>query len=166
MAFLLALLFVQRFVDLLKIITAFTVGHTLTVVMAVLGIVRISPHLVECGVALTIMYVAAENLWTRDTSRRWMLTFLFGLIHGFGFASVLRELGLPSAGLARSLVSFNVGVEAGQIAIVAMLWPILLLIHRRPWAPQFRLIASIVILAFGAIWFVQRSFGLRIVPWA
>jgi hydrogenase/urease accessory protein HupE len=165
-AFLLALLFVKRFMDLLKIITAFTVAHTVTLALAVLGIVRLPPQLVECGIAVTIMYVAAENLWTKSTAHRWMLTFFFGLIHGFGFASVLRELGLPSSGLARSLVSFNLGVEAGQIVIVASLWPVLLLIQRQSWASRFRLYASVTILIFGAIWFTERAFALRILPFS
>src|SRR6266576_461867 len=130
-AFLLALMFVKRFVDLLKIITAFIVAHTLTLALAVLQIVKLPPQLVEIGIAVTIMYVAAENLWKNEFSHRWMLTFGFGLVHGFGFASVLRELGLPSAGLARSLVSFNLGVEAGQVVIVGALWPILWWVNRR-----------------------------------
>jgi hypothetical protein len=163
-AFLLALLFVKRFVDLLKVITAFTVAHTLTLTLSVLRIVELPPSLVEIGIAVTIMYVAAENLWLRDTSGRWLLTFWFGLVHGFGFASVLRELGLPSAGMARSLLSFNLGVELGQIAIVAVLWPALLWVNRRSWAPRFRSGASIGIFLLGALWFVERAFGWRVLP--
>jgi hydrogenase/urease accessory protein HupE len=163
-AFLLALLFVKRFVDLLKIITAFTVAHTLTLALAVLQIVKLPPQLVEVGISITIMYVAAENLWTRNTGHRWMLTFGFGLVHGFGFANVLRELGLPSSGLARSLVSFNLGVEAGQIVIVSALWPVLWWINRQKWAAQFRIGTSIVIFLLGAGWFMQRTFGLKLMP--
>ncbi|HSU57577.1 MAG TPA: HupE/UreJ family protein [Candidatus Dormibacteraeota bacterium] len=163
-AFLVALLFVKRFVDLLKIITAFTIAHTITLALAVLQIVRLSPHLVEIGIALTIMYVAAENFWARDTRHRWMLTFCFGLVHGFGFASVLRGLGLPSNGLARSLLCFNLGVEASQVAIVAVLWPVLWLVNRQPWASSARLLTSIGIFVLGAAWFLQRTFGLRLLP--
>jgi hypothetical protein len=83
--------------------------------------VKFPPQLIEIGIAATIMYVAAENLWITSTRHRWMLTFGFGLVHGFGFASVLRELGLPARGLARSPVSFNLGVEAGQPVIVGAL---------------------------------------------
>ena len=164
-AFLLALLFVNRFVDLLKVITAFTVAHTLTLALAVLQIVKLPPPLVEIGIAATIMYVAGENLWLRDTSGRWLLTFGFGLVHGFGFAGVLRELGLPSAGMARSLLSFNLGVELGQIAIVALLWPTLVWVNRRSWAPRFRCVASIGIFLLGTLWFVERAFGWRVLPW-
>jgi hypothetical protein len=186
-AFLMALLFVRKFADLLKIITAFTVAHTLTLALAVLQIVKLPPQLVEIGIAVTIMYVAAENLWKNEFSHRWMLTFGFGLVHGFGFASVLRELGLPSAGLARSLLSFNLGVEAGQIVIVALLWPALWWLSRhekslpspnpalarvqawspgfcRSWSSRLRLTASIVIFLFGALWFCERTFAFKLLP--
>ena len=164
LAFLLALLFVDRFRDLFKVITAFTAAHTLTLALAVLQIVKISPHLVEIGIALTIMYVAAENLCGRNTRNRWMLTFGFGLIHGFGYANVLRELGLPSSGLARSLVAFNLGVEVSQIVIVSALWPIISWVHRQPWSARFRIAVSIVIFLLGALWFVQRAFNVRLLP--
>jgi len=178
-AFLMALLFVRKFTDLLKIITAFTVAHTITLALAVLQIVKLSPQLVEIGIAVTIMYVAAENLWKNEFSRRWMLTFGFGLVHGFGFASVLRELGLPSAGLARSLLSFNLGVEAGQIVIVALLWPSLWWLSRyeksspasspaitrtQPLSSRLRLSASIIIFLFGALWFCERTFAFKLLP--
>jgi hypothetical protein len=176
-AFLMALLFVRKFTDLLKIITAFTVAHTITLALAVLQIVKLPPQLVEIGIAVTIMYVAAENLWKNEFNHRWMLTFGFGLVHGFGFASVLRELGLPSAGLARSLLSFNLGVEAGQIVIVALLWPALWWLTRRetqarvwspgfsrPWSSRLRLSASIIIFLFGALWFCERTFSFKLLP--
>jgi hypothetical protein len=163
-AFLLALLFVKRFVDLLKVITAFTAAHTLTLALAVLQIVKLPPQLVEVGIAATIMYVAAENLWVASTRHRWMLTFGFGLVHGFGFANVLRELGLPSGGLARSLVSFNLGVEAGQIVIVGALWPALWWVNRQPSAARARVGVSVVIFLFGAAWFVERTFRLKFMP--
>jgi hypothetical protein len=163
-AFLMALLFVKRFADLLKIITAFTVAHTITLALAVLQIVRIQPQLVEIGIAVTIMYVAAENLWKQDHAYRWLLTFGFGLVHGFGFASVLRELGLPSGGLARSLLSFNLGVEAGQIVIVAALWPLLWWINRQPVAYVLRVVVSLLIFLLGAAWFLQRTFTLKLLP--
>lgn len=160
-AFLIALLFVKRFVDLLKVITAFTVAHTITLALAVLQIVKLPPHLIDIGIALTIMYVAAENLWLRDTSRRWMFTFGFGLVHGFGFATVLRELGLPSSGLARSLVSFNLGIEAAQIVIVGVLWPGLWWINRQKWSSRFRIAVSLGIFLAGAGWFLERALGWR-----
>jgi hypothetical protein len=163
-AFLLALMFVKRFVDLIKVITAFTAAHTLTLALAVLQIVRLPPQLVEVGIAATILYVAAENLWVTGTQHRWLLTFGFGLVHGFGFANVLRELGLPSSGLARALVSFNLGVEAGQVAIVGVLWPALWWVNRQPWSRAFRIALSIVIFLFGTAWLVERVFRVKFMP--
>ncbi len=163
-AFLLALLFVKRFMDLVKVITAFTVAHTLTLALAVLQIVKLPPQLIEVGIAVTIMYVAAENLWVTSTRHRWMLTFGFGLVHGFGFANVLRELGLPARGLARSLIAFNLGVEVGQLIIVGALWPLLWWINRQSWAARFRIGLSVIIFLFGAAWFVERVFGWQFMP--
>jgi hypothetical protein len=163
-AFLIALLFVRRFVDLLKIITAFTLAHTITLALAVLQIVKLPAHLIDIGIAVTIIYVAAENLWLRDTKRRWMFTFGFGLVHGFGFANVLRELGLPSSGLVRSLVSFNIGIEAAQIAIVSVLWPGLWWINRQKWSSRFRIAVSLGIFLAGAGWFLERALGWRFLP--
>ena len=141
-----------------------TVAHTLTLALAVLQIVKLPPQWVEVGIAVTIMYVAAENLWTRNTGHRWMLTFGFGLVHGFGFANVLRELGLPASGLARSLVAFNLGVEAGQIVIVSALWPALWWVNRQTWSHRFRTVVSIAIFLFGAAWFIERTFSLKFMP--
>jgi hypothetical protein len=163
-AFLLALLFVKRFLDLFKIITAFTVAHTLTLALAVLQIVHVQPRLAEIGIALTIAYVAAENLWTTNTGHRWKLVFCFGMVHGFGFANVLRELGLPSSGLARSLVSFNLGVETGQIIIVGAMWPLLWWVSRRTWARRAQVGISIIIFLFGVAWAVDRITGLKFMP--
>jgi hypothetical protein len=164
-AFLLALLFVRRFTDLLKVITAFSVAHTLTLALAALGIVALPSRLVESIIAASIVYVAAENLWrVAETSHRWRITFAFGLVHGFGFAAVLRELGLPAEGLVRSLLAFNLGVELGQIAIAAVCWPLLVWVSRRPWSARVRVAVSVVLLAFGTAWLIDRAFALRLMP--
>lgn len=167
-AFLLALFFVRRFVALVKIVTAFTIAHTITLALAALGVVALPSRLVESVIALSIVYVAAENLWQRDDERRgahrWRITFAFGLVHGFGFAAVLRELGLPAEGLARSLLAFNLGVELGQLAIAAGCWPLLAWIARRPWAARVRVVVSGVLLAFGLAWCVERVFALDFLP--
>ena len=162
--FLLALIVVSKFWDLLKIVTAFTVAHTITLMLAALEIVRLPPRLIETSIAVTIMYVALENLWVKKTSHRWMLTFGFGLIHGFGFANVLRDLGLPTQGLVRSLVCFNLGVEVGQITIVLLLLPFSLWLAKRSFAKKARAGVSIVIFLFGAAWFIERAFGLPFMP--
>ena len=164
-AFLLALLFVRRFVDLLKIVTAFSVAHTLTLALAALQIVNLPSRFVQSAIAVSIVYVAAENLFGESrASLRWKITFAFGLVHGFGFAAVLRELGLPSSGLVRSLLAFNLGVETGQIAIASVCWPVLWWIVRKPWASHVRIGLSLVLVAFGAAWFVDRAFALHFMP--
>jgi hypothetical protein len=162
--FLLALIAVDRFSTLLKIITSFTVAHTITLILAALGVVSLPSRFIESAIAATIMYVALENLWATNTSHRWMLTFFFGLVHGFGFANVLSNLDLPTAGLVRCLVSFNLGVELGQVLIVAAVWPLWRLAARRPWGVKVMRGISVVIFAFGAAWFADRAFGLEFMP--
>ncbi len=120
-AFLLAVIVLgRRFWPLFAAVTAFTVAHSITLTLAVLGLVVFPSHIVEPLIAATVVYVAAENFFIRDIRHRWWLTFVFGLIHGFGFASVLREYGIPDHALIPALAAFNVGVEAGQILIVAI----------------------------------------------
>ncbi|MCX8092280.1 MAG: HupE/UreJ family protein [Verrucomicrobiae bacterium] len=163
-AFLLGLLFVPRFLELVKVVTAFTVAHTITLGLAVLEVVKLPPRLVEVGIALTIMYVAVENLMAGSPRWRWLLTFAFGLVHGFGFASVLRELGLPARGLAQALVSFNLGVEAGQLLIVCALWPLVWWLGKQAHAQTAKVGVSTLILVLGAGWFVERLLGLGFMP--
>jgi hypothetical protein len=162
--FLLALLVMSRFREMLKIITSFTVAHSITLILAALGIARLPSRLVECGIALTIVYVAIDNLRRRSTSHRWLLTFGFGLVHGFGFASVLSELGLPAVGRVRCLLAFNVGVEIGQLAIVSLALPILWILAKRHWQTPVAYAVSIVVGLFGVGWFVERAFGLGFMP--
>ena len=109
----------RRLLPLVKVITAFTVAHSITLTAAVLGAITPNPAWVEAAIAASIVYVAVENFFVRDVGRRWPLTFTFGLVHGFGFASVLREYGLPQEALVPALAAFNIGVEVGQLAIVA-----------------------------------------------
>jgi hypothetical protein len=121
---------------ILGVVTAFTVAHSLTLVSAGLGWVRLPASLVEPAIALSIAYVAVENLVVQQPRNRWLLTFGFGLVHGFGFASVLRDIGLPPRGLVLSLLSFNVGVELGQLAVVALVAPALWLFAHWSWKPS------------------------------
>jgi hypothetical protein len=115
-------------------------------------------------IAATIVYTALENFWIRETQGRWKLTFLFGLIHGFGFAGVLKELELPSQSFIRSLLAFNLGVEVGQLSIVALLaWPIAWFIDKK-WGRLFQLTLSAIIAFFGFGWFLDRAFGFSIMP--
>lgn len=163
--FLLALIIVGgRLINLIKIVTAFTIAHSLTLILAALQVVELPSRLVEAGIALSIVYVALENFWLHRTDYRWVLSFAFGLIHGFGFANVLRELGLPTTGLVASLLAFNVGVEVGQLCIVALFFPL------TRWATHSRYRRQLVwgisgmILLFGLGWLAERVFALRFMP--
>lgn len=120
-AFLLAVIVLgRRFWPLFAAVTAFTVAHSITLTLAVLEWVVLPARIVEVLIAASIVYVAVENFFVRDIRRRWWLTFVFGLVHGFGFASVLREHGIPDHALIPALAAFNAGVEAGQILVVAI----------------------------------------------
>ena len=164
-AFLLALLFVRRFADVVRIVTAFTLAHTVTLVLAALGIVSLPARLVESAIAASIVYVAAENLLRQgEPARRWLVALGFGLVHGFGFATILRELGLPNEGLVRSLLAFNLGVELGQLVIAAACWPVIAWLNTRPSARRSRVIVSGLLLAFGAAWLIDRAFAIGFMP--
>ena len=148
---------------LFKIITAFTVAHSITLALATLGIVSPPARVIEPLIALSIVLVGIENLRARGRpgappDRRLALAFLFGLVHGFGFASVLAEFGLPQPALAPSLFAFNFGVEIGQACIVAAVAPLLLALHGR--APQVARRVAVVgswgVVIAGAFWFSQR----------
>jgi hydrogenase/urease accessory protein HupE len=145
------------FRNLIKIVTAFTAAHSITLILAALQIVLLPTRLVESVIALSIVYIAVENFLVKDTDQRWLITFIFGLMHGFGFASVLTELGLPTRGLAASLLSFNVGVEIGQVVIVAVAFPIILWINQTRWQRQVVYGLSSIILIFGLVWFFERA---------
>ena len=148
------------FWNLLKIITAFTIAHSITLAAAALELVTLPGRLVESTIALSIAYVAAENVLLRDkaASKRWLVAFVFGLVHGFGFSSVLKEIGLPTQGLVWSLLGFNLGVEAGQATVVAIAMPLLLWLRRRPWEPRAVTAFSSVVLAIGLGLFLERAF--------
>jgi len=160
-AFLIGLLLLGGSVrELVKIVTAFTLAHSATLALAALDVFAPSPRIVEPLIAASIVFIGVENLWALRTSHaaaavrhRWMVTLAFGLVHGFGFASVLRELQLPRAVLATGLVSFNLGVECGQLVIVLAALP--LLNRLRGWR-AFAPAASLCVAALGAFWLVQR----------
>jgi len=163
-----------RFLDLVKIVTSFTLAHSLTLILAALEIVALPTRLIESGIALSIAYVAAENfiIFTGNdraerqqmARHRWLLTFFFGLVHGFGFANVLRDLGLPHRGLIGSLLSFNLGVELGQMAIVALLFPAVLWLTQTRFQRRVVFALSSIIFVFGFSWFIERSLALSFMP--
>jgi hypothetical protein len=163
--FLLALILVGGSLgNLVKIVTSFTIAHSITLILSALQVVVLPSQITECGIAASIAYVAAENLIIKKPDHRWIITFFFGLVHGFGFASILRSLGLPTKGLVSSLLSFNVGVEIGQLCIVAVLFPLVLLLHRLRSKPYFIFAFSAVIFLFGAGWFIERAFKVAFMP--
>jgi hypothetical protein len=163
--FLLALILVGGTLgNLIKIVTSFTVAHSITLILSALQVVVLPSQVTECGIAASIAYVAAENLVIKKPDHRWIITFCFGLVHGFGFASILRSLGLPAKGLVSSLLSFNVGVEIGQMCIVAVLFPLVLLLQRLKSKPYFVFAFSTVIFLFGAGWFIERAFKVAFMP--
>lgn len=125
-AFLVAVvLWARRLLPVVKIVTAFTIAHSITLSLAALDVLVIPSSLVEPAIAASIVFVAVENFFSRDVDKRWRMAFLFGLIHGFGFAGALREIGLPPNAAVPALAAFNIGVEIGQVAIVAVALPIL-----------------------------------------
>jgi hypothetical protein len=146
---------------LLKIVTAFTLGHSITLSLAALNVVTPPPNIIEPAIALSIVFVGADNL-VRGGGRdvRALIALTFGLVHGFGFANVLREFGLPREALGWSLFSFNVGVEIGQLFIVLLVASALALVRRRSEMIGTRVAfaGSVVVIAAGTYWFVQRVF--------
>ncbi|HSZ83960.1 MAG TPA: HupE/UreJ family protein [Polyangia bacterium] len=138
-------------------VTAFTVAHSITLALAALSIFAPSPRLVEPAIALSIAYVGVENFFVADASRRWRITFPFGLIHGFGFASALREIALPRAQVPVALVSFNLGVELGQLGVLAIVLPLVLAARRAPWFGDRGVkVLSLAIAVGGAVLFIAR----------
>ena len=215
LAFLLALLLVGgTFSEIAKVVTGFTVAHSITLGLTVLGYVRPDTAPVEALIGLSIALVAAENIWLVDgrgrglplvvaavlaamalaaaagrgqvpavtlaglavftlcyfgllrraaqtASLRWAIAFIFGLVHGFGFAAVLGEAGLPADRVVHALFGFNVGVELGQLAIVATVWPTLRLVTRRRERLRLAIVevGSSAVLALGVFWFASRTYG-------
>lgn len=179
--FVLALLFlVKGWRRLLGTITAFTIAHSLTLAAATFGWVRLPQAPVEAVIALSIMFVAVEILHRHRgqtgtaTRKPWLVAFVFGLLHGLGFAGALREIGLPDAAIPLALAFFNVGVEAGQLLFVATVFTIfwllnqLISMHVVAWERSFRLdaavspLASYTIGTIAAFWFVERTYGFFI----
>ncbi|MBI1776908.1 MAG: HupE/UreJ family protein [Proteobacteria bacterium] len=165
-AFILAmLLWARRPWPVVKIVTAFTLAHSTTLALATLGILEISPSIVEPLIAVTIVIAAAENFRSRAIDRKWLYALVLGLIHGFGFAGALKEVGLPGSAIPLSLATFNIGVEFGQLAIVAVAMPVLAALDRLIAAADAQpqrsatvvYAASAVIAALGLYWIVERT---------
>jgi HupE / UreJ protein len=148
-----------------RVVTAFTLAHSITLSAAASGIVELPSRLVECVIAASVAVAAINNLFPVVSQRVWIAAFVFGLMHGFGFASVLTDLGLPPGGRLVALFAFNVGVELGQLAVVAGLLPVLFLMRRSSTYTQVALPAgSMVIMVIGVTWILQRATGMNIIP--
>jgi len=160
LVFLFGLLIVGgSFRGVVKIVTAFTIAHSVTLALATFNVLNIPSKIIEPLIAASIIYVGIENIFRKDLERRWLLAFGFGLIHGCGFASVLREMGIgaSSGGVAAPLFGFNLGVEAGQLAIAGIVLPIIWQAKRRPdYQPVYVPALSVVIALAGGFWLVQR----------
>ena len=166
-AFLIAIvLWARRLWPVIKIVTAFTIAHSVTLSLAALQIVAIPSSIVEPAIAASIVFVAVENFFSRDVDGRWRVTFAFGLIHGFGFASALQEFGLPANAVVPALAAFNIGVEIGQVAIVSIVVPALIAVdwliaadREKPVrAAPLVYVLSAAIALLGSYWFVTRVF--------
>jgi hypothetical protein len=146
------------FVNIVKVVTGFTLAHSITLSLAAFDVIRLPSRLTESVIAASIIIAALNNVFPRVTEGRWRIAFAFGLLHGFGFASVLAEMGLPKDARLISLVAFNLGVEAGQLAVVLAVMPLAYLLrathfYRRgimPWG-------SSAIACLALFWFVQRA---------
>lgn len=151
--------------DVLRIVTAFTLAHSITLSLAVLGVVSLPSRLVESAIAASVVLAALNNVWPVFQGRRWMVAFAFGLIHGFGFASVLVDLGLPTGALALALVGFNLGVEVGQLAIVAAFLPTAYLLRRSVFYRRIVLTGgSLVIAGLASVWLAERALDFKVMP--
>jgi hypothetical protein len=156
--------FKPTFVHTLSIVTCFTIAHSITLSLAALQIVVLPSRLVESTIAFSVIFAAFNNLWPIVKSRIWLVAFLFGLIHGFGFASVLMDLGLKENNLLSCLLGFNLGVEVGQFVIVLIVLPVIFFLRNTRFYRQFffQLLSSLIcFVAF--IWLAERMFDLKII---
>jgi len=150
--------------EVLWVVTAFTVAHSLTLTLAALRIVELPSRWVESAIAASVVLAAANNLWPVVHRRLWVVAFCFGLIHGFGFASVLTELGLPTDTLVLSLLGFNLGVEAGQLAIVAAFLPVAFALRSTQFYRWGVFTAgSAATLVVALIWLAERALNLKLI---
>ena len=144
----------------LGIVTAFTLAHSITLSLAALGWITPASRWVEAAIAASVLLAALNNIWPLVTTRVWLVGFGFGLVHGFGFAGALSELGLPTGARLASLLGFNLGVEIGQMAVVALVLPVLLLVRRKRWYARLAMpLLSLAIAGLASYWLWVRLRG-------
>ena len=155
--------FGAAFWSVVRVVTAFTAAHSITLTLASLGYVSLPSRWVESAIAASVVLAALNNVWPVFHGRRWMVAFGFGLIHGFGFASVLVDLGLPRDALALALVGFNLGVECGQLGIVAVFLPLAFGLRRSWFYRRLVMIGgSLAIAGLAAVWLCERVFQFKL----
>jgi hypothetical protein len=148
------------FLNILKVVTAFTVAHSITLSLAAFDVVRLPSRLTESVIAASIIVAALNNIFPKVTEGRWRIAFAFGLLHGFGFASVLADMGLPPGARVVSLVAFNLGVELGQLAVVMAVMPVAYAVRATAFYRQTVMRwGSSAIAALALVWLVQRAIG-------
>ena len=158
--FLLALLLVvSKFSEIAKIVTFFTIAHSITLSLVALSIISVPSFLVEPIIAVSIIYVGLENIFKTEQKKRWLIAYIFGLVHGLGFASVLQEIGIGEGiSSVMPLLSFNLGVEIGQFAIILLVLPVLWKLNRETfYAKKFVPICSVLIAFAGLYWLIERT---------
>ncbi len=153
------LLVVTKFSEIAKIVTFFTIAHSITLSLAALNIINVPSYLVEPIIAISIIYVGLENIFKTEQTKRWLIAYVFGLVHGLGFASVLQEIGIGSGTASiMPLLSFNLGVEIGQIAIILLVLPILWKLNKQTFYKQkFVPVCSALIALAGLYWLIERT---------
>jgi len=157
--------FRPAFWNVVKIVTAFTLAHSLTLSFAALNIVNLPSRLVESAIAASIIAAALNNIYPLVRRRLWMLAFAFGLVHGFGFANVLRDLGLPQEALLLALVGFNLGVESGQLVIVGVILPLIFIWRRSDLYSRLTVQAGSAMIALVAcVWMLERILNFKWMP--
>ena len=150
-------------IDTLKIVSAFTVAHSITLSAATLGLAHLPSRLVESVIAASVILAALNNIFPLLPAQRWVVAGVFGLIHGFGFASVLTDLGLPPGALASALVGFNLGVELGQLALVSVFLPLAYALRASIFYRYvLRIAGSVIVAGLAGVWLVERAFNLRL----
>ncbi len=155
----------QAVLPVVGIVSAFTVAHSLTLGLAAVKIVSLSPAFIEPAIAVTIILAGLDNVWPIFPVRRVLVTFIFGLIHGFGFAGVLAELNLPTSAFAWALLQFNLGLELGQLLIVVCVTALLFLLRQRPGYRSLVIRGgSCVAIVVGVLWLIERTANVSLMP--
>jgi hypothetical protein len=156
--------FAAAFLDVVKVVSAFTLAHSITLALAALSVIRLPSRWVESAIALSVVLAALNNIRPLVYEKRWVIAFCFGLVHGFGFAAVLADLGLPPGSLLLALVAFNLGVELGQLAIVSVFLPSAYLLRASGlYKGLFLTTGSTAIALIASLWLIQRAFNVRMI---